>query len=810
MDLETAQLNLETTSVTRGVERYMETLRKDVEKGREFDTSVGQKVVSQIIERLRRPVLDLQKDARKKLVDAQTSGRRLQGWEMAIAISDPLKLAYIAARTLLNNPFVKKHVLMKSIGTVVNLELRWEELRNAERERAKDDPPNRVEILRRTAKKINPRSLRVWLRRLDDISTTEWDNETKVKVGMVVVDLIRTHCDDIVNVQISKAVTKGRAKTICIISLADHIRKKMQAEHAQCAESQPWLLPMVHTPRLWKWDGEKYVGGYLSMDLPLIGTRGHSHTKLILDGNTVPEDCLESLNAISQTPWQINEAVFEVAAAALEREVVDVLPVEPYIDIPELMDADEWAKMSSSERGAVRSQRRRIHDKNNKNEAKREAMFRVLNVAESFLDVPAFYFPHMLDFRGRAYPLPQDLQPQAYDFARGLLQFADAKPLGKGGLSWLSYRAAATYGEDKATRTQQLDWVIGHLNDISAVASDPYGAGFEFWKQAEEPWQFLALCIELERAFKHPEGPAAYPSRVPVFVDGSCNGLQHLSAMGLDPDGAFATNLTPCPERQDIYQIVADKVVEQLADAEEDAADAWRGRVTRKVVKRGVMTVPYGLTDIGMRDQLIQDGWTDDLDGDPRANATYLRDLMKEAVDETVVAASEIMDWLQGNAHILAHNNKPVDWTTPSGMRVRQAYYNMTRTRVNTLLGATFIEKEHEDNGLNIRKQVLSIVPNIIHSFDAAHMMLTIKRAYDEGLRYFAVVHDSYGCHACDMDSLLVIVRNTFADIYETDWFASLQSEMQETVGAETPLLKPPERGGFSPDEMRDAPFLFA
>lgn len=49
----------------------------------------------------------------------------------------------------------------------------------------------------------------------------------------------------------------------------------------------------------------------------------------------------------------------------------------------------------------------------------------------------AFYYPHNLDFRGRAYPMHIHLQHMSSDLCRSLLQFADARPLGASGLRWL-------------------------------------------------------------------------------------------------------------------------------------------------------------------------------------------------------------------------------------------------------------------------------------------------------------------------------------------------------------------------------------
>ena len=66
-----------------------------------------------------------------------------------------------------------------------------------------------------------------------------------------------------------------------------------------------------------------------------------------------------------------------------------------------------------------------------------EAFKICVQVAEDYVHEDAFYFPHNLDFRGRAYPMHPNLNHLGADLSRGLLQFADAKPLGPDGLRWL-------------------------------------------------------------------------------------------------------------------------------------------------------------------------------------------------------------------------------------------------------------------------------------------------------------------------------------------------------------------------------------
>ena len=44
--------------------------------------------------------------------------------------------------------------------------------------------------------------------------------------------------------------------------------------------------------------------------------------------------------------------------------------------------------------------------------------------------------------------------------------------------------------------------------------------------------------------------PATFISRLPVQIDGSCNGLQHYAALGRDLDGGFSVNLLPSDRPQ--------------------------------------------------------------------------------------------------------------------------------------------------------------------------------------------------------------------------------------------------------------------
>lgn len=79
-----------------------------------------------------------------------------------------------------------------------------------------------------------------------------------------------------------------------------------------------------------------------------------------------------------------------------------------------------------------------------------------------------------------------------------------------------------------------------------------------WWVDSDDPWQTLAACLELYEAIQSTD-PHSFISHLPIHQDGSCNGLQHYAALGLDLKGAKEVNLVPSDFPQDIYSSVAER-----------------------------------------------------------------------------------------------------------------------------------------------------------------------------------------------------------------------------------------------------------
>ena len=542
MNLHDRQLDLEVNSVQRGLERYYAVQASARERNREFDCPVGQNLMSDCLSEFAPAIRTLQAQVRKDWKAMLKTGRRLTGCEMEFLALSPEVWGYLTIRTALLGVRSTQtvNISARGLGSVGNLEVRWAELRSLERLASKEEArPNRVELMRRRVKQVDPKSVRSWLKKLDDLATLEWGNATRMRIGRTLLQLLTDTLPEVFEKKQVTTVKRGRYKTEVSLRLSEETEARLIAEHKDASELEPWLMPMVCPPVHWHPQGGSYQGGYLKPTQPLFKRSTNEHTKAL--GAEVPQEVLDALNIIQATPFRVNRRVLEVAEEALALNS-EMLPAPPEKPLPAAIPNEQWEEMTARERGIAKSERRMVHDHNNRSYAKRQALRRQLTVAQDVLAEEAIYFPHNLDFRGRMYPIPQDLHPQADDMARGLLTFAEGKPLGTSGLMWLTYYVAATYGLDKASREAQSEWVANHADELWAVAQEPLGIGLNFWSMAEEPWQFLAAAMELEAAFRCGNA-VEYVSSLPIHVDGTCNGLQHLSAMGRDPKGAFATNL---------------------------------------------------------------------------------------------------------------------------------------------------------------------------------------------------------------------------------------------------------------------------
>ena len=729
--------------------------------------------------------------------------------------------------------------LLKTVGTAVEEESCAQIIRN------EGDPKlwkstDKGERFRRLTRKIMRRREKCDLAevsergafRVERLEDLKWADAIKVRVGAVLVSHLVQSAKMEVSVKDPKSGIEVRESQPAfvhslrylkgsrsgIIRLNNALSQKLAAEPISCTFAK--YLPMIVEPK--PWVGYRN-GAFLQHPgyavRPATGDYQAIRYAKLASENGDMDIVFSGLDALGRTPWRINRYVFEVMVAAWNsgEEMGKIPPANPSFTYPEEPPAEEgiaarmkWisqVKIIDNKRGGIHSNRCFQNFQ--------------LEVARAYLD-KIFYFPHNVDFRGRAYPMVPFFNHMAADPARSLLIFANGKELGERGLRWIKIHLASLYGLTKATFEDREKFTQDHLSEIFDSATRPLD-GNRWWLQADDPWQCLATCEELRRALHSPD-PHRYVSYLPVHQDGTCNGLQHYAALGGDQLGAKQVNLAPADRPGDVYSTVADMVrTEIVADAVQgdELAKLLEHSITRKVVKQTVMTNVYGVTFIGavrqVERQLDDAGISFASHIQKYHAAMMIANKIFKALSTMFYSATKIQRWLTDCAgrisravtpdqiHTLRNPSKVTDkensslakialpgrkrnlagnelfistviWTSPLKMPVVQPYRKQIVQLVETHLQSVSINSPSLMDSCHRKKQVQAFPPNFIHSLDATHMMLTALQCNEVGLT-FAAVHDSFWTHAVDVDKMNRILREAFVRMHSEDIIGRLRSE---------------------------------
>jgi DNA-directed RNA polymerase len=571
----------------------------------------------------------------------------------------------------------------------------------------------------------------------------------------------------------------------------------------------PQMLPMKIPPRDWE-NGVR--GGYYTPKmitrLPLIKTSGKKAKQFINQHD--PEQHRLAINKLQKTAWKINRRVLDVQKVVYENNLSIGMPASLPLVLPEFpkhladLNKDDMSEEQLAELTDWKMKAKHTYAKEMARKSKMLSFIRTYTLAHELYDWDEFYYVYNCDFRGRIYCATADLSPQGADSAKGIIQFAEGVELGDSGVYWLAIQGANVYGVDKVAYADRVKWIKEHEPIIREVIKDPI-SNRGFWAEADKPYQFLAFCYEWAdcdygRNTKH-------KGHLPVGLDGSCNGLQHYSAMLRDEIGAKATNLLPCDKPQDIYGDVADVVMRKLdkLQSSDPMAMLWyRVGVTRKCAKRPVMTLPYGATRQSCRSYIFEyvvDNWAKfNLDEKHQWEyAKYLTPIMWDAIGEVVIAAREGMTWLQKNI-----GRDFVQWVTPIGFPVYQTYKDMPIIRIKTqLLGSLSLQAKDINScgSPNRHGQRNGIAPNFVHSVDSTHMVLTINNS---NLKSYAMIHDDYGTHAGNTDELFKVIRHQFYNLYNN--LKPLEA-WAEYRNISLDLL--PKQGNYDIEQIYNADYFF-
>ena len=732
------------------------------------------------------------------------------GWGIPFMVMDPGNIALMILHAVFGSlswgEDVSMTALAGDLGNKMEMEYHFLCL--------KEQFPKLLAVMQRKVKTWTPQSVRRASKRMQELSDFggKWDRRQRRACGSKLLEIVLQHTDlfEVVNRR-----SKGKKHNSNYLRLTPHWMDTIHTMDKDIEILSPMFQPMVVPPLRWA-AGEKGGYQYLSKYHDMLI---HRPGQIVVADDHDP-GVYDAINTVQATPWRVNQRVLEVMQqvwkagggyAGIPAVEPDPLPQRCPEDAPDMAIAERNRKAEE------------IYRRNARMVGKRLVFLQTMDIASRYSKYDAFYYPHRLDFRGRAYPLPVFLQPQGHDIARGLLEFAEGKPLGEEGMRWLYIHYANCWGHDKLSLDERVKWSYKNLdawiwrNEDKSHLADPF-IYKELWLEADDPWQALACLLDIGAAHRSGK-PKAHVSHLPVSVDGSNSGLQHFSAMLRDPHGASLVNLSPSPVPSDIYSDVAEWVLEAV---NEDArsglprnlttiasmpTDWLRQGIDRKLCKRGTMTYCYGVTQQGLKDSLIEDGYCDWSDN-KFAASRYIGKKIWEGIQANITAAKDAMDWLRRCATLANDYEQHLEWRTPFGFHVVHPYRKGTYERVVCLGSELHFLHFEEDDAVSKHKQRNSLPPNFVHSLDACHLMMTVVDAKERGITAMMVVHDSFGTHACDMATLNTVLREQFVLLYRNDIMEDFRQQVRLQTGVEPPLV--PDRGTFDIEEVIHSEYIFA
>jgi DNA-directed RNA polymerase len=674
-------------------------------------------------------------------------------------------------------------------------------------------------------------------------SSRIWSTEHYVKAGGFLWNVLSTALPDVFE------LVNVTGTTELAITLSDEALLITEGAFDDIISANPIFWPSAEVSK--PWDAATGGGSHdprVNARTSLVRSR-HKSTQAavrhaIKTGTMQP--ALDAVNTLQSVPFVINHNVLEVIQTLVGCAIEAPGFPGKNIPMPKKLSDAEFSKLTKQEMAIAGAHRNEVRKHNRGLIGDRVLFQEDMVTAAAMAKLERFHTPMNMDWRGRVYALSH-FNFQREDRVRALFNFADGLPIGEEGLRWLKIHTAncGDFRVDgikisKRTLQEREQWSADNVQLIGSIALAPLV--HTEWMQAGKPFLFLAACFELTSALA--VGPS-YTTHLPISFDGSCSGLQHLSAMTRAAEGSMV-NLTPSPLPQDVYQQVADDThalvtadldnpeTAQLAQLFLDYEGSWRD-----IAKRNVMTYSYSSKKFGMSSQQQVDlmeplarevlsgvredhpfeGYQHGSIDRPSKAARYIASHIFDAIEARIHLPAQAMHFLQKIAKAMAHEGKPVQWTTPVGLPWINRYHGAEvstvelflrdgglrrRTRVSVATGDTKeIDKAKAANG---------VAPNFVHALDAAHLLLVANASALQGIRSIATVHDSFGCLAPQAARFNGIIREQFALMYERDVLKEIleQASCDLTDANQNRLPELPQYGTLNLKDILNADFAFA
>ena len=803
--LEQTNLNEEMTEI--GLGRY----NAQVESARHYEQNArsksGQRLMRELLPEFHKRIEQMLKPA---------AGRPTR-WLGDLKKYNAKKIAFITLKTILNGiPYKKTMASMSySVGKAIENEIRCTFLVRTN-ERGEGIIKGAKE--RSTASQI--RHVQLSMKHEENKRGVEdfepWPRRDRISCGTNLIEILRASTGLIEYVYLRE---KGRKNPTRFVTATTETLDWIEKFNNHRSLLDPYWMPMVEPPEDWVnvWEGGYKTEGTTLPKVPFIKTPDVKFLRE-LDSKSF-EVPMEAANLIQRTPWEINDRVLDVVLWAWGNNVPvgsTIVSKEDEVKPPFPDDGEEndearkrWNQIAAG-----------VHRRNTSTRSKRVLCSTIIHLAEKFRG-ERFWTPVNACFRGRLYSIPSFLTAQGSDFSRGLLQFERSEKVkNKKEARWLAIHGANCWGYDKVTLDARESWSYDNAEMIIRIANDP--TSNTEWMDADGNgcWQFLAFCFEWAEFLR--EGKLK--THLPCSMDATNNGLQILSILTRCDYGCVATNVIPTEKPADIYDVVRMRVETYLSKdsaANHPFAQDWIDYgISRKTTKKSVMCYSYGLTMYSNR-QYILDWFEDKIHADSCPSPFDLREYYKavhylseqvwKAVEEILDLPKRCMHWFQEVCDIVCKEERHIKWTTPSGFIVKQDYKKLKDSKVSTWITgeAIHVRFSEDTEKISPRSMKNGVSPNVVHSLDGSLLHKTVVAANKEGIWDFSMIHDSFGTHCKNSDTLARVIREQAIEMFTPDLLRDWLNQIKE----QNPDLKfpdPPEYGEADISLLKDSLYFFS
>ena len=459
--------------------------------------------------------------------------------------------------------------------------------------------------------------------------------------------------------------------------------------------------------------------------------------------------------------------------------------------------------------------------------------------AKEIAEWDKFYQYIDYDYRGRVYYAESFLNFQGSDLSRGMMSFANGQKLNQSGQWWLAVHTASSYNKsysidklpnwlegdyksyleeeglksisvDKMTLEDRVRWTNNNMDLIIECARRD-----RLCFSCEKPISFLACCYEWESINDNPD----HICHMPLPIDGSNNGWQHLGAISKDTNTGRLVGLIPVEIQADFYVQTAKELIKLVPEWFKDRRDMKMKHIRKGISKRGSMTRAYSAgaekIAINMYEDCKKEGYHE-LFNITLDDCKMLAKNLITAINTVCPGPLQTMKFLQKIAQKKLENSNQLFWWTPSGFPVLYQAFQTYRMKTRSILkgigsnAKSQVKHTHLDIRRGIydnkpiadkQKYASGISPNYIHSMDASHMSLVI---YDWD-KDFGAVHDSFSTHPNDVEDLLELTKKKFIKMYYHDNFFN---KIEKTFQVEMP--EQPRLGELNIMEVYNSDYFFA